>query len=132
MAIKVKQPVAPAPAQTAAAAPATTAHGEALKQAVAENTTEISTTTTKAGAAEPLSHTHDMQVEPVLITPLHDQIEVGMSFKMPVASFTMLEFSVKRMVHCLPEEADQTYEDTKAWVETRLNTLIEAQQTDAA
>ena len=97
--------------------------------------TTMSTTKTKSGEvdAAPLEEALEHTSEPVMSLGVAlERIEVGMAFKMPVASYTMLEFSVKRSVPFNPEvlDADAVFLETKTWVETKLNELIETQQND--
>jgi hypothetical protein len=111
----------------------TSAHDEAA----AAIETEVAQTLTKSGVADPLDQKVDKTSEPVNIathiTPV-ERIDIGMSFKMPVASYTMLEFSVRRSVPFDPvtTSADTVFDETKAWVEAKLNALIEEQQPQAA
>lgn len=124
MAIKIKNP---APQEQASA------HDEAA----ATIETEVSKTTTKSGVDGPLAQEVDKTSEPVNIpvpVQVFERIEVGMSFKMPVASYTMLEFSVRRSVPYDPTivTADEVFDDVKGWVEAKLNALIEEQQPNNA
>lgn len=63
-----------------------------------------------------------------------DFIEVGMAFKMPVAQYTMLEFTVRRRVHFDPlqDDDEDVYAQTKEWVEGKINALIAEQQEPGA
>ena len=106
-------------------APANSPHDEAAESIESEVTTE----TTKDG--ETLDSSMDSHSEPVLNTgPPMERIEVGMAFKMPVAQYTMLEFSVKRSTPFDPltTSPDAVFEDTRVWVEGKLNELIAEQQ----
>jgi len=125
MAIKIHEK-APAPEQAPDQA---SAHDEAA----AEIQTEIGKTMTEAGTEkEPLSQTIQTESIPVNLAFPFERIEVGMSFKMPVASYTMLEFSVRRSVPFNPVEtnADTVFDSTHKWVEEKLNQLIEEQQNE--
>lgn len=117
MAINIKTKPAPAEQEQSA-------HDDAA----AEIETEVLTTQTKSG--EVLSQEGGLTSEPApnVITPF-ERIDVGMSFKMPVAEYTMLEFSVRRSVPFNPEDTDPdtVFGETKAWVEGKLNSLIEEQ-----
>ena len=72
----------------------------------------------------------EFQSEPVQFQHPWEAIEVGTSFKMPVAAYTMLEFSVRRYVPYDPvtTDPDTVFEEARAWVEGKLNAVIEEQQ----
>lgn len=110
--------------------PEQSAHDEA---AAAIETT-VATTTTKSGQADPIDQTVEHSSEPLNTGGVpFERIEVGMSFKMPVASYTMLEFSIRRSVPFpVGEDPDAVFEATHKWVEDKLNLLIEKQQTEQA
>jgi len=121
MAIKIHEKPAPVDEQSA--------HDE--EAASIEDT--ITTTTTKSGEEEPLNEDVQHTSTPVNIAAPFERIEVGMAFKMPVASYTMLEFSVRRSFPFDPKKdnADAVFDTVHAWVEAKLNKLIEDQQTEA-
>lgn len=102
------------------------AHAEAADQI----TTDVSMTATKNG--EIVDQSHDAQSEAVKPNPLYEYISVGTSFKMPVADYTMLEFSVRRTVPFDPLQIDpdKVFEETKTWVEAKMNSMIEEQQSE--
>lgn len=97
--------------------------------AAAEEITEVSKTEHKDGESEIVDHEYESK--PVVL-PQMEIIEVGTSFKMPVAQYTMLEFSVKRTMPFNPEEksADEVFDTLKDWVESKLNAMIEDQQNE--
>ena len=105
--------------------PAMSAHEEAA----ASIETEITTIATQKG--EPVE-THDVTSEPLYgIPPNPEIIGVTMGFKMPVAPYTMLEFRITRsrpVDPSLDEDADSVFGGLKTWVEDKLNSLIEEQQ----
>lgn len=122
MAINIKNPV-----------PQQSAHDEAAVTIE----TEIGKTVTKAGVDAPLEQSLNKTSEPVVIpmpVQTFERIDVGMSFKMPVASYTMLEFSVRRSVPYDPKlkDPDIVFTEVKTWVEAKLNALIEEQQPHTA
>lgn len=100
-----------------------TPHGQAA--------TEVSKTITKAGEPEPVAQEHEYTNEVVQLSTPYEVLEFGASFKMPVASYTMLEFSVRRTVPFNPVEkdVDTVFDETREWVEGKLNTLIAEQGT---
>jgi len=104
------------------------------EEAAASIETEVAKTLTKTGTEAPLMEDIQSESEPVNFqgAPLHliERMEVGMSFKMPVAPYTMLEFMVKRSVpfNSIEISPDTVFDQTKAWVEAKLNQLIEEQQ----
>lgn len=118
--VPVEQPVTPG--------------GSPHEQVMAAPVGEYTKTVTKAGEDEPMEQDH-WQEEGAMVTlpKVYETIEVGMSFKMPVASYTMLEFSVRRTTPFNPAEADadSVFDATREWVETKLNGLIEEQQSES-
>ena len=118
MAINIKTPKA-----------ALGAHGEG---AVMLETEVASTTTSKAGGKEEIiDQQYEHTSEPVHPMPTpYETVTVGMAFKLPIAQYTMLEFSVYRSVPFDPlqGDADTTFDQTHAWVESKLNAMIEEQQ----
>lgn len=102
--------------------------------------TEVSAVTTSTKTGEILDEKHESSADPQHFAPaaLIGVIRVGMSFKMPVAQYTMLELSVSRSIpyQTKPDpvedeaEADAVFEVGKAWVEGKLNALIGEQQTE--
>lgn len=123
MAINIKKGAA----ASADAATGASAHDEAA----AAIESEVATTTTKSGVEAPLAQDVQKTTEPVHLTvTAYERIDVGMSFKMPVASYTMLEFSVRRSVPFDPAttDADEVFATAKSWVEGKLNDLIAEQQ----
>jgi len=107
--------------------PASGPHAEAAAEMVSETTK----TKTEAGNPDPVDQSHEMESEPISLPHPYEVLELGMSFKMPVASYTMLEFSVRRSVPYSPleEDPDEVFGKTKQWVEDKLNGLIAEQQT---
>lgn len=102
-------------------------------EAAAEIETTVGKTLTKAGEDKPVQDDFEHTSEPVNIMPPYERIEVGMSFKMQVASFTMLEFRITRSVpYQVPQvDPDQVFSDTHKWVEDKLNNLIAEQNNQA-
>lgn len=108
-------------------------------QAADQIETEVALTTTKGGEVLDQKHTHQSEPVPPTASPLpYERIDVGMSFKMPVADYTMLEFNIRRSVPFqqggstteTEAMANQVFADAKAWVEGKLNQLIEEQQSE--
>ena len=103
-------------------------------QAAASLEEEVSKTTLEAGpnGEEEKTKEMDYQSTPVHMATPYETIEVGTSFKMPVAQYTMLEFTVRRSVPFNPLEtdADTIFDETKVWVEAKLNAIIAEQQAD--
>lgn len=120
MAINLKQKPAPEPEQSA--------HDQAAEAIE----TQVTTTSTKGG--EVINQNAEGDSEPIMTVPniQYERIEVGMSFKMPVADYTMLEFSIRRSVPYDPTtvEADDVFDQTRGWVEAKLNAMIEEQQAE--
>ena len=110
------------------------AHGDAA--AAIETEIKAVQTNTELDPSTNIQHAdilhYEKTSEPVQIAEAYERIEVGTSFKMPVASYTMLEFSVKRSVPYLisQRDPDEVFEEVRAWVETKINKMIEDQQTD--
>ena len=98
-------------------------HGEA-----AQDLTEVQTKKIKNGEEELTAH--EAKSVPVALPPLYETLEVGVSFRMPVAQYTMLEFTVRRNRPFDPEktDADKFFDETKEWVEKKLNSIIAEQQ----
>lgn len=101
------------------------------EQAAADITTETSKTLTKGGEVLNQDHTSLSEQGPHYPPQVAlERIEVGTSFKMPVADYTMLEFSVKRSIPFPTGEGmvEVIFEECKTWVEAKLNQMIEEQQ----
>lgn len=101
-------------------------HAEAAQNLTAEDvkTTETVKTTGGQEATPPeIAQEHT----PVPVSALYERIEVGTSFKMPVAEYTMLEFRITRSMPCEPEKVEETFDACREWVEGKLNLLIEEQ-----
>lgn len=103
-----------------------TAH-EAALQPLLDGTTETKTTTATGGDDPPHIET-EQAVEHVMAPPDWEQITVGMGFKLPIAQYTMVEFTVSRTKPSAPDEVDATYDEVKNWVEERMNQLVADQQ----
>jgi hypothetical protein len=100
-------------------------HGEA-----AQEITEVQTKTITDGEEQVVSHEHE--ATPVQMAAPFEVIDVGISFRMPVAQYTMLEFTVRRSVpfNPLSQDPDAVFEATKTWVEGKLNAIIAEQQSE--
>lgn len=106
------------------------AHEQAAEEIVTETTVEQSSTDGSEVPEQPQTHEHT--TETVLVPVSHERLDVAMEFKMPVAQYTMLGFSVRRSVPFDPAEksADDVFAESKAWVEEKLNGLIAEQQSE--
>ncbi len=88
--------------------------------------TETMTVTGEGGV---LDQQADVNTTHVLMPPTHERMRVGMSFKMPVAPYTMVEFRVERDVPvAVTDDIDAAFDLVKGWVEARINELVEEQQ----
>lgn len=118
------------PIQVAKSKPAQP-HQEAADEMEAPATeSSVSKATIEQG--ETTSYEHENESAPVEgpVSEPMERIEVGMAFRMPVAQYTMLEFTVRRSVPYSPLQAnpDDVFESTHKWVEEKLNLLIAEQQ----
>ena len=102
-------------------------------------TQEMATTemveTENVESGETSLKSYEKVTEPVTVVHENycERVEVGVSFRMPVAEYTMLEFTVRRTVPFDNREmdADTVFEHTKKWVEDRVNQMI-GEQSQAA
>jgi len=102
-------------------------HATAAAEIVAEENTTVHVTETSQDETVPpktMSHEHTSS-DVIMKVPDYEIITIGMSFKMPVASFTMVEFHVERSSPT--EDPDATYQENKDWVENKINDLVAEQ-----
>ena len=99
-------------------------HGEA-----AMDMTETKVTETTSEGEETVTK-HESDAVPVHIPGPYDVLSVGVSFRMPVAQYTMLEFTVSRSRAFDPvkDDENEVFQQTKKWVEDKLNSVIAEQQ----
>lgn len=99
-----------------------------------ESSATISTSSKDESGNEQVSQEHtEHHIDPVPPSPVPMQrVEVGMGFKMPIPGlqYHMISFDVRRSVPYNPKEqsADGVFEETKDWVEAKINSLIEENQ----
>lgn len=105
-------------------------HAEA---AAALETEVTKTKITDAGGPEEkeevLSHDHtSTPVQHNLSVP--HLLDVGINFKMPLADYTMIGYSIRRVVPYDPAETDpdELFNSERQWIEGQLNQLIHEQQ----
>lgn len=112
MSIKIKTPAPASP------------HGAQASMLAAMETQETATAETPAGP-NVITATY---MEHIPVPVQHERVAVSMAFKMPVAPYTMIEFRVSRDKPCAPGDVDVTFEELKAWVDDRVNELVQEQQ----
>lgn len=104
------------------------AHAAAAEQMPPADEKSAVKTQTNVDTGDAVSEMVEQSSTPVS-SDATERVTVGMSFKMPIAQYTMLEFSVARTMAFTPDQsADAVFDEAKDWVEGKINALIEENQ----
>jgi hypothetical protein len=117
--------------------PTPSPHGEAaatVDHEASSGTVVGTQTDLTTGETSSVLPKHDVPPPPAMpqTSPDRARVKMASAFKWPVADYTMLEWMVGVEIPCDLADVDEAADQAKAWIEERLNALIEENQSQIA